>query len=199
MSATKLLASIIILIICVIYYFYKIDNSVYIKSTVDNKYYQVRDLPDKQEVADNLAYIKKNIQTLIDHMMHSQQESTSPEGFKSYIIKLNDKFSNVLISENIYDFYYTSYSLNKGEKLVFCMRSRKLSDNDKKHDINLMMYVALHEISHIACPEYGHTQKFKDIFKYITKNAIDLGIYTQIDFKNLPTEYCGLTIADSIV
>jgi hypothetical protein len=83
--------------------------------------------------------------------------------------------------------------------LVFCMRLRQSKKIDKKHDINLMMYVVLHEISHIACPEYGHTQLFKEIFKYITQSAINLGIYSQIDFKSMPTEYCGMTITDSIV
>lgn len=194
MSATKLIVSIMILLTLIIYYWKKFVSSTYVKSKIDNKYYLVRDLPDRQEVADTLAYIKLNIKKLIDHMLSSPNNQ-----YKRDIVTLKEKFENVTISENIYDFYYTSYSVNKGEQLVFCMRSRKNATTDKKHDINLMMYVVLHEISHIACPEYGHTQKFKDLFKYITQTAIDIGIYTNIDFKNAPTEYCGMSITDSIV
>lgn len=189
-----LIFCIILILILVIYYKKYSIKSVQVKSTIDNNFYTVRDLNDKQNVADTLAYIRIKVHNLIFHMLE-----TSPKKYKSYIEELNRKFDSVSISENIYDFYYTSYSVNKGEQLVFCMRSRKNSAKDKTHDINLMMYVVLHEISHIACPEYGHTQMFKDIFKFITQNAIAMGIYTPIDFKNIPTEYCGMTITDSIV
>jgi len=81
--------------------------------------------------------------------------------------------------------------------LVFCLRSK--NNKMKLHDINLMMYVVLHEISHIACPEYGHTDLFKKIFSFLTNVAINIGIYKRIDFKINPSEYCGLTITNSIV
>jgi hypothetical protein len=61
------------------------------------------------------------------------------------------------------------------------------------------MYVALHEISHVACPEVGHTELFKKIFHFITKIAINMGIYKKIDFAKNPVEYCGLTVSESIV
>lgn len=168
--------------------------SSYVKSKVDGKYYLVRDLKDKEDVADTLAYIRINIMKLIDHI-----KKTKPDKYQNYLQNLEEKFTNVSMSENIYDFYYTSYSVNKGEQLVFCMRQRKDSSNDHRHDINLMMYVALHEISHIACPEYGHTELFKEIFQFITKSAIEIGIYTPIDFQSKPTEYCGMTIQNQIV
>jgi hypothetical protein len=193
MLAILILSGVLFLMLLIYYrkYSYK---SVYVKSEIDNGYYLVRDLPDKQEVADTMALIKVKVRKLIDYMLEK-----SPKEYKSYIENLNRKLDSVIISENVYDFYYTSYSVNKGEQLVFCMRSRKTNENNKKHDVNLMMYVVLHEISHIACPEYGHTQIFKDLFKYITQSAIDMGLYTPIDFKHVPTEYCGMMITDSIV
>ena len=194
MFVTKLLFSIVILIFTVVYYWIYSVSSVYVKSAIDNKYYLVRDLKDKQDVADTLAYIRKNVKTLTKHMMQ-----TAPAKFKPYVERLDQKLNHVVITENIRDFYYTSYSVNKGDRLVFCMRSRKTPTIDKKHDINLMMYVVLHEISHIACPEFGHDKLFKEIFKYITESAINLGMYAPIDFKSVPTEYCGMTITDSIV
>jgi hypothetical protein len=68
------------------------------------------------------------------------------------------------------------------------------------HDINLMMYVVLHEISHVACPVYdNHGPLFKKIFAFITNAAIKIGLYTKINFGTQPEEYCGLMITDSIV
>lgn len=194
MIITKLFLSIILLTCLVIYYCYYATQSTYVKSNVDGLFYQVRDLPDKQDAADTLAYIRRNITVLTTHML-----KTAPKEYMEYVKALNKQLNRVVISENIHEFYYTSYSVNKGDKLVFCVRSRDPTSSDKKHDINLMMYVVLHEISHIACPEYGHEQKFRDIFKFITKNAVDLNLYYPIDFKNMPTEYCGMTISDSIV
>lgn len=181
-------------LICTFAY-YKIQSiaSSYVRSNIDGKYYLVRNLPDKQLMADRIAYIRLNILKLIQHMQMTSSE------YKDNINTLANKFNNVTISENIFDSNYTSYSVNKGEQLVFCMRSRDHQMKDSMHDINLMMYVVLHEISHIACPEYGHTQKFKDIFKFITQQAISIGIYEPIDFKHIPKEYCGMIISDSII
>ena len=67
------------------------------------------------------------------------------------------------------------------------------------HDINILMYVAIHEISHIACPEIGHTPLFKDIFSFFTKESISIGIYKYQDFETQPVEYCGMELNSSII
>lgn len=92
---------------------------------------------------------------------------------------------------------YTSYSVNKGEEIIFCLRSKETKH--KLHDINLVMYVVLHEMAHVACPEYGHGVLFKKIFAFLALRAIDLGIYKKIDFSKDTREYCGMNINDSII
>ena len=62
-----------------------------------------------------------------------------------------------------------------------------------------MMYVALHEISHIACPEIGHTPLFKNIFAFFTNKANDLNLYQIVDYAEQPVEYCGMILSSSIV
>jgi predicted metal-dependent hydrolase len=120
-----------------------------------------------------------------------------PENIK-YIEQLNTKLKNTKIQESTDNGIYTSYSINKGEQIVFCLRSRQTSEG-KLHDLNLLMYVVLHEMAHVACPEFGHTELFKDIFAFLTEVAIKIKIYKKIDFKNDNREYCGLTITDSII
>lgn len=91
---------------------------------------------------------------------------------------------------------YTSYSINKGEELVFCLRSKT---NNKLHDINELMYVGIHEIAHIGCPEIGHTKLFFDINRYLLKKAVEYNMYSIKNYKELNTEYCGLILTNNIL
>lgn len=168
---------------------------VYVKSNIDGETYLVRDLPDKQQASDMLATIKANIMKLVSYLY--QNKTTKFKNYDKYIDQLNTRINNVVITESTEDSIYTSYSVNKGEQIVFCLRSR--NNINQLHPINLVMYVALHEISHVACPEYGHGTLFKKIFAFITIEAIGQNIYVKIPFNKEPTEYCGLTITDSII
>jgi len=186
---------IILFTITLIYHKINQYDFAYIVSNIDGNYYMVRDNFDKQYAADMLAFFKKNIKTLIDHLNKKKEDK-----YDKYITRLNDKLKDTIFSESLNDSKYTSYSVNKGEELVFCLRSKK---TNKFHDSNLLMYVVIHEISHIACPEYNsedpHTPLFKELFKYLLLECIELGMYKKIDFKNQPTEYCGIMITESIL
>ena len=60
------------------------------------------------------------------------------------------------------------------------------------------MYVAIHELSHIACPEIGHGALFKKIFKKFIDVSIELNIYNKVDYNQYPVEYCGMNLNSSI-
>ncbi len=169
-------------------------NLKYVRSDIDEEMYLVRDLEDKQKAANMLARIKKNIFYLKDYMMNNLEEYKEME---PYIRQLDRKIKGTVFSESSEDSMYTSYSVNKGEKIVFCLRSK--NNKDKIHKLNLVMYVTLHEMAHVACPEYGHTPLFKKIFAFFVTTADKIGIYKRIPFDENPKEYCGLTISDSIV
>lgn len=187
----------ILVILCVFVYYYKYYKiATYVKSHVDNKYYLVRRLDDQQIAADILATIRKNITQVAEEAKRRFDKSDNTT-YQNYINVLVNRIKNIRIIENINNHEYTSYSVEKGEELVFCLRSR--NNIDHLHDINILMYVVLHEIAHIACPEYGHTPLFKQIFTELTKIAIDINIYKKIDFKTYPEEYCGMQITDSVV
>jgi len=166
----------------------------YIKSELDGKEYLVRDLKDKQAAADLLATIKINIMKLVDYVYENKDSKYSKH--KAYIEQLKTRISDTIINESSEDSEYTSYSVDKGAQIVFCLRSKY---NNALHDINLLMYVAIHEMAHVATPEYGHTPLFKQVFAFLTNVAIELGIYTKINFHEDPMEYCGLTISESII
>ena len=166
----------------------------YVKSTVDNKEYLVRDLTDKQQAANLLALLKKNMMVLVEHLYGERDGKY--KNHKTDIEQLHERIEGVVINESTEDSAYTSYSVNKGEQIVFCLRSKYTGT---LHDINLIMYVALHEMAHVGCKSYGHTQEFKDIFAFYTKVGIELGLYRKMNFNEDPVEYCGLIISESII
>ena len=135
---------------------YKDDNMIYEKSMIDNNYYWVRNMNDKQNAANTMATIVKNMTKLINHLQTNI--NNFPQNM-NYIKNLISRTKKIYIMETPKDDKFTSYTINKGEKIVFCLRSKLFH---AIHDINTIMYVVIHELSHIACPEYGHTKLFTE-------------------------------------
>ena len=192
----RLIILLLVLIVGIsIFYWYNFRSMTFLKSPLDNDFYMVRDLPDKDTAVIMLSTIKLNIIKLNDYLVKNKDDKYKE--YKPYIEQLNDRIQSVTIAESKESSSTTSYSVNKGEELVFCLRSKK--EWNKFHNFNTIMYVALHEISHIACPEYGHGPLFKKIFAFITQVAIELNIYVHVDFNKSPEEYCGIYITESII
>lgn len=160
----------------------------YVKSSVDGKEYLVRSLPDKKEAANLLATIGAKLQQIVKHL-----EEAEPEDERT--VRVVKNFNTDAISEGSENAKYTSYSVNKGEKIVFCLRSR--DKNNKLMDINTMTFVALHELAHISSDTIGHDDIFWKNFKWLLEHAIKIGIYQEQNFKSAPVEYCGIKITDS--
>jgi predicted metal-dependent hydrolase len=172
----------------------------YVISNIDNQPYLVRNNPDKQMAANTLAKLRQNFIKLSDHLFLRREDKELAD-YTQYINRLHERVHNIIIVESTQDSIYTSYSINKGEQIVFCLRSRKLLN--QLHDINLMMYVCLHEISHVASPSYepehgNHGPIFKKVFSFILDQAEKINIYKKINFREKSEEYCGLIISDSV-
>ena len=160
----------------------------YVTSTVDQQTYLVQSLPDKQAAADLIARIRGKLEQFVDHLKKNFSEDVRVE-------RIQENFRSDKISEGSKNSKYTSYSINKGEKIVLCIRSK---DQQKKLvDLNTMMFVVLHELAHIATKSIGHTPEFWDNFKWILKEAVNTGVYKSQDFNNKPVEYCGIQITDN--
>jgi len=193
---SEVIIIIILLIIALLIIFTKTinTNKKYIHSDIDNKQYLVLNKQHNQKAANMLARINININKITTYII--KQKNDKYKDYKKYINQLSRNIKHIKLQEGGNNDKYTSYSINKGEQIVFCLRSKQ---NDKLHDINLVMYVMLHELSHVACPEYGHTPLFKKIFAFLTNIAIEMKLYKKLEFNKDPIEYCGLMITDSIV
>ena len=159
-----------------------------ILSNVDGKSYCVRERNKLQLVADLLAEITQNMKKLVVYL---GEKYPSRENVKRLVKNFNPR----KISETLPTSKYTAYSENKGEKLAFCATTTKTGN--KLIDKNTLMFVALHELSHIATKSIGHTTEFWQNFKFLIENAKNIGIYKPVDYKKDPKEYCGMTISDS--
>ncbi len=162
-------------------------NITYVKSTIDGRSYLVRNREDKQKAADTLAMLNKKLLQLINYLVKNN-------GSNEDIKRLKGNFNPDNISESTQYSKYTSYSVNKGEKIVFCIRSKKTQELEKD---NILMFVALHELGHLMTKSIGHTEEFWKNFKFLLKEAIKIGIYVKDDFNSNPVEYCGTNITDT--
>ena len=159
-----------------------------IKSNIDNNEYIVRNREDKQEAADMLAKIRQNLETLIVSMKQKYPNDQS-------VLRMSKKFNADNISESAKSSQYTSYSVNKGEKIVFCIRQK--DEKESFVDMNTITFVSIHELAHIMTKSVGHTEEFWKNFKILLNEAINLGIYKKEDYSSNPKEYCGIKVTDS--
>jgi hypothetical protein len=159
-----------------------------VKSSVDNNDYLVRDRDDKQEAANMLATIRTKLQKLVDSMKLKYPNDES-------VIRMNKKFNADNISESGKSSQYTSYSVNKGEKIVFCIRQK--DENESFVDLNTITFVAIHELAHIMTKSVGHTEEFWTNFKLLLEESIIIGVYTKEKYSENPKEYCGIKVTDS--
>lgn len=189
-----LLVFLILFFIIYVYFSFNYSQMTYVESNIDYNYYLVRDDTDKQKASNLLSKIKINIDKLANYCYENRYEYNN---MKPYIEQLYRRIQNSFIVESNKNSTYTSYSVNKGEQLVFCIRSK--DNNENFHDLNLLMYVVIHELAHVGCPEYGHTPLFKEIFVFLCEISIKINIYKKINFEVDNKEYCGMTITESVI
>jgi hypothetical protein len=186
---SRILISILIFYVLFRLYDIYFNNLTYVKSERDGKKYKVRNIKTKVEAADLLAELRERLEKLSNNLKNKY-------GKKNQCINLIQKrFRPRNISEVPEHSKNTSYSVNKGEKLVFCIRPK--DEREAFHEINLLMFVAIHELAHVGSISIGHNDEFYDNFVFLLKEAIEIGVYQKIDFDRDNREYCGMTITSS--
>jgi hypothetical protein len=182
----------IIFILFICYKLYKESDIFQLKciiSTVDGDKYCVRERSNLQAASDLLAKITVKMKELVEYV-----NAKYPD--KPCIKRLVKKFNPKKIVETLPTSEYTAYSENKGQKIAFCLNKKK-EDNNNLIDENTLMFVAIHEMSHVASETIGHNKEFWDNFKFLLEQARDAGLYNAIDYSTNKQEYCGMTISDN--
>lgn len=199
----------IILTIFLVFYFTfnmvnKYSEIVYVKSDYDNHTYIIRrgnSKSDKylKDSANTLSEINRRILKLIEHLENAYGNDNS----KNYFIKmLRKNYNPQILSEAAIDSRYTTYTVDK-QNMHICLRTRDQSE--ELYDINLLMYVILHELAHLCnynragYPIQGHGPEFKEIFKLLVIESIKINVYQYNNYVEKPQEYCGIVINSTIV
>jgi hypothetical protein len=168
-------------------------NTSYVKSDLNNKEYLVQNMSDKERAAYMLSILEEKILMMRKHFLDNWNRYPKYQPFIERFCKKADK---LFIYENSLTSDSTAYTVNKGEETVICLRSKR--NFGELHDINIITYVTLHEISHIACTDINHTDQFKEVFRFFVEVASNIGIYTKINYQIDPKEYCGITVNDKL-
>tara|TARA_B110000037_G_scaffold221080_1_gene290765 strand:- start:1979 stop:2611 length:633 start_codon:yes stop_codon:yes gene_type:complete len=188
MEKLIIVITLFILFICVYMHFEnKLNDLIYVKSDIDGKEYLVQRYNDSKKAANLISKTRKKLEDLTNYCYEKYNNSATQ--------RLKNKFDGDSIVEVGKGSKYTSYSINKGEKIVLCLRSR--DGNNKLVDGNTLIFVAIHELSHIMTLSKHHQPEFWDNFRFLLKKAIEMGIYKNINYKKNPKPYCGITISSS--
>ena len=133
---------ILILIISIKAYFESdYFNLKCIISDVDGRRYCVREREKMEQASDLLAKTTLNMTKLVDHL----KEKYPKRGNVKRLVK---NYNPRTIKETLPTSEYTAYSENKGEKIAFCLNTKK--NNNTLIDLKYKTYVALHEMGHVA-------------------------------------------------
>jgi hypothetical protein len=192
-NKTDLFSLFIIFFMLVSAYFFIHNNSHFglkcIISSADGEKYCIRDRNRLQEAASLLALIRENSKKVVAGLYKEYPKN-------SFVQQLKNRFNPKVFQETLPTSVHTAYSENKGEKMAFCLN--KKPDNDEHLiDKNTLMFVALHELTHIGTEEIGHTQQYWENFKFVLEYAVKERFYIPIDYKKNPEPYCGMTISDN--
>jgi hypothetical protein len=166
----------------------EIFNLKCIISDVDGNKYCVRNRLKMQEAADLLADVTNTCKKFVDHLHEKYPTDARTE-------RLKKGYNPKKVQETLPTSELTAYSENKGEKLAFCLAKTKHSE--RLIDKSTLMFVALHELSHVATVSVGHTKEFWDNFKFLLVEAKEYGIHEPVDYKKETQTYCGMSITDN--
>lgn len=203
-SSTKIIIfSTICIILFLVVYKYSKDEIYYVKSDVDNNVYAIRRGTKPEEFlkasANTLAEINKRIIILITHLDTKYKDYND---YYYFIKMLKNNYSYKILSEAAIDRRYTTFTIDKSDMHI-CLRTRDKKDD--LYDINLLMYVVLHELAHLCnytrtgMPINGHGTEFKKIFKLLVSEAMSINVYSYDDYTSRPQEYCGIILNSNIV
>jgi hypothetical protein len=185
----------LVIFVIIFYIVFILNDSTLVKVETDGNIIMVREGLDKNESAILLGTLINRMYTLRNYLIYNI--NNFPE-YNEYISLMDENFNTkrTKIYEAGHNTEYTSYSVNKGEELVFCLRCKK---SNALHDINLLTYVAVHEMAHTACPETGHTPLFNKIFKFMLEQAVIIKLYIYEDYNKNPVQYCGMSLYTNIL
>ena len=160
------------------------------KSSYNGKMYGIQEmLPKSHKTADMIGKVEE----YIDRILHYLNRKYS-RGQDKRVDRLISRLHNIKLEESPFEPGTSSYTLNKGELISVCVRNK---DNKDFHNFELLKFVIIHELAHVASVSTGHNQEFIINFKWLLEEAHEAGLYHPVDYSKNPITYCGVDVTNN--
>lgn len=185
---------VIVLFIVLLFTFYKSTSpSFTFMEGLEGISYKVADLKDRQQAVVILDELNEYCLTVMRSIKNDLANGKT-FGSKQYCVdNLLNRYNPLVIKENTPVQPDTSYTVNKGEEIYMCLRDK----NYNFHDMSLLKFVLLHEMSHILSNTYAHDRAFWSNFAWLLHYCYNKGLYVPIDYRKYPVWYCKKLYLDS--
>ena len=206
-----LMAAVIVLLVVIAYFAggfvmmrydrFTIEKTTRVTSSADGSAYRVHEQHEHpQKAADTLAELNKRVVDLMRYLRRRYVQNPGREAHSPARIKAVDRLLARYNPDNLAENSPkdpsgdTAYSVDKGAIVAICLRARDGPNVGKIHDIGILTFVTLHEMSHIAVEAIDHPPEFWSTFKFLLASARDSGVYASPDLEKNPTRYCGTAV-----
>ena len=153
------------------------------RSSLNGKEYEVRDLPDAQQAADRLAQLERALRRM---MRRARDRWPADPRLLNIKERWNGRLREARPGGDV------AYSVGK-DAVYVCVRDA----DGVVDDFNTCMFVLLHELAHVATDEWGHPPSFWTNMRYMLEVAERTGYYTYQSFERERVTFCGRPIASS--
>ena len=152
----------IVLVLCIYNYLVNTDEFQLkcVVSGVDGNKYCVRERSKLKKAADLLAKTTDKCKKLVEYVFHKHPDNDIAKRLKA-------GFNPQHVVETLPTSEFTAYSENKGEKIAFCLNPKKNENIDDLIDEHTLMFVAIHELSHVGTKSIGHKTDFWESFRFL--------------------------------
>lgn len=158
-------------------------------SDVDGDKYCVRERKHVSAAVDLLARVMTRVEDFVRGLQRKYPDDPD-------VRRLGENFDKHRVSEILPTSVFEAVTTNKGEQVEFCLLSSK-RDVNTLIDEHTLTFVALHEVTHIMCPEEFHTPLFWRQFRFLLQEARVAGVHEPRDYSRDPVRYCDRPIQDS--
>ncbi len=177
---------------------FTIEQTRPLASRVDGSAYRVHEgHAGPQRAADTLARLNGRVIAVMRHLreryIRADPAAVSPER-RAAVAHLLARYNPDNLAENSPKDPSgdTAYSTNKGAIIAICLRDR--ASPDAIHDLSILTFVTLHEMTHIAIDAIDHPREFWRTFRFILEETEGAGIFTSPRYAERPVNYCGVVV-----
>jgi len=175
MNGESIVVSIVVCVLII--YIVATDNNEFMPrkrvcNDFDGRCYDIADKYNKtKQASEILAQLNDFGVNVMRHLRRKYiwNNSGNPHGKEIVEYLLSNYNPDAIIENAPINDVNTSYVDDKGKVFALCLREKESGDNNF-HSMDLLKFVVLHEMTHMATESYGHEKDFWTHFKFLLKD-----------------------------